>query len=681
MRMIRIVLAVFVVSLSPAANAADRVLLDIAAINAQGWKLQGVNIALTGLSESSQKLVLTINTLTLPKPFEDLQLADIRCLDFSWQNNEIWCRQGRAAIRSRQWQSPSTDFVFHISERSNSFKLKDLRLFDGKLAVDAVERGDQWQVQIQARALDGRIMQKLWRKEAVDLKNGTINLDLKAAGSLTEINSFNLSGELNGLTLQAKGGLLATEALALSTTLNARNDGGLWHWQSQSRLIGGGLYIDPVYLDAAERPIDLDAFGDWHDKMNLAEIKSVHYRHADTGDLTGSAVIRIKGGVSVEKADLSLSSDDLQRFSSSYLKPFLEQTAFDGVTLAGRLHSDFSIVQHAVTSLSVLFNNLDITDAEGRLGVSGGAGSIYWSNDDAFKQSSQLAWRKLKLRALPIGAARLSFLAKANTVSLLEKVRLPFLEGQIVINQFNWQWEEQQEPKVYFEGNLSNVSLEQLSRELDWTPLSGTISGKIPGVEYRDNTLKLGGELMIQVFDGIVKIKDLALSGLFTDFPTLDGEIEIDNLDLDQLTSKFEFGGITGRLSGFVKNMTLENWKPVTFYAWLGTPDHDDSRHRISQKAVKNIASIGGGGATDFLSRTVLSLFENFGYDKIGMGCYLHNGICQLMGLEATPTGYAIIKGGGLPRIDVIGYNPQIDWDTLVERLKRISTSDEVIIE
>lgn len=681
MRMIRIVLAVFVISLSLAVDAADRMSLDVAAINAQGWKLQGVNIALSGLSGTSQKLVLTIKSLTLPKPYEDLQLADIRCLDFSWQNNEIRCKQGRAAVRSRQWQSPSTDFVFHISERSSSFTLKDLRLFGGKLAVDAVERGDQWQLHAHGEALDGRIVQKLWRKETIDLKNGTINLDLKVAGSSTDLNSFNLSAELNGLTLQAKTGQLATEALALSTTLNARNDGGLWYWQSQCRLSGGGLYIDPVYLDAAERPIDVDAFGDWNGKLNLAEIKSVHYRHADTGDMTGSAVVRFTEGVSVEKADLSLSSDDLQRLSSSYLKPFFEQTAFDGVTLAGRLHTDFSIVHQSLTSLSLLFNNVDITDAGGRLGVSGGAGSIYWSDDDAFKQSSQLAWRKLKLRALPIGAARLLFLAKANTVSLLEKVRLPFLGGKIVINRFNWQWEEKQEPKVYFEGNLSNVSLEQLSRALDWTPLSGTISGKIPGVEYRDSTLRLGGELVIRVFDGIVKIKDLALSGLFTDFPTLNSEIEIDNLDLDQVTRKFEFGGITGRLSGFVKNLTLESWKPVTFYAWLGTPDHDDSRHRISQKAVKNIASIGGGGATDFLSRTVLSLFETFGYDKIGMGCYLHHGVCQLMGLEATPTGYAIIKGGGLPRIDVIGYNPQIDWDTLVERLKRISTSDEVIIE
>jgi hypothetical protein len=255
------------------------------------------------------------------------------------------------------------------------------------------------------------------------------------------------------------------------------------------------------------------------------------------------------------------------------------------------------------------------------------------------------------------------------------------LGGEISINQLGWQAKKQQEPEVYFAGSLNNVSLEQWSKALNWTPLSGTISGNIPRVEYSNNTLSLGGELNIKVFDGDIKITKLASSGLFTDFPKLYSDMEINNLDLDQLTGKFKFGGITGKLSGFVRQLYMENWHPVTFYAWLGTPDDDDSRHRISQKAVKNIASIGGGGASDILSRSFLSVFETFGYDKIGLGCYLYNGVCQLMGVEARPQGYAIITGGGLPRVDVIGYNTRLDWNVLMERLSRISSSDEAIIK
>jgi hypothetical protein len=51
------------------------------------------------------------------------------------------------------------------------------------------------------------------------------------------------------------------------------------------------------------------------------------------------------------------------------------------------------------------------------------------------------------------------------------------------------------------------------------------------------------------------------------------------------------------------------------------------------------------------------------------------------MGVEAVGSGYAIIKGGGLPRLDVIGYHSQLDWNVLLERLSRIASTDDVIIK
>ena len=39
---------------------------------------------------------------------------------------------------------------------------------------------------------------------------------------------------------------------------------------------------------------------------------------------------------------------------------------------------------------------------------------------------------------------------------------------------------------------------------------------------------------------------------------------------------------------------------------------------------------------------------------------------------EAAPAegGYYIVKGCGLPRIDIIGYNRRVAWDTLVKQLE-----------
>lgn len=680
-RFAQMTLVVIVALTTPAANALDNISLHVGSIAGSQWQLEGITIALTDLPQNPQKLALTVTRLSLSKPFNDLNLANIRCTAFTWQNKELLCEQGRAKMRSKQWQSPSADFSFHVTEKRSSFKLTDLHLAGGTVQIDAEERDDQWRLQIDAKAVDVKLIQQLLPKEGLKLKAGKIDLTLNASGSHALVNELSLTAGLNGLTGQTKDGRFATESLVLRTTLSAKNNNGLWQWQSHADINGGALYVDPLYLEAAGQNIVLDSQGVWIPSNKQVEINAVSYKHSKVGELSGSATVQYMNGASIEKAKISLNSDNLQDLSAIYLKPFFEQTPLQGVSLAGHLRADLSIDQQAFTALTATFNNLDVKDAEGRGEIQGGVGQINWSIDETFNQPSKFAWQQLQMNTLPIGPAELSFLSRADSIRLLKKTLLPFLGGAITINQFSWQAKKQQDPVVSFEGDVNDVSLDQLSQILNWTPLSGTISGYIPRVEYSNKTLSLGGGLVVKVFGGEVKVSNLASSGLFTDFPKFHSNLEIDNLDLDQLTGKFKFGGITGRLSGYVRQLYMENWQPITFFAWLGTPENDDSRHRISQKAVQNIANIGGGGAADLLSKSFLRFFETFGYDKLGLGCYLHDGVCQLMGVEARDTGYAIITGGGLPRIDVIGYNPSVDWNVLMDRLKRISTSDEVIVE
>ncbi len=680
--MIRFILTVVLFLINSTATALDEASFTVGTIESGGWKLQGIRIDLTDLAKNPQKLTLTINQLSLPKPFDDLNLINIHCSSFTWQNNELLCAQGRAKLSSKRWQSPTANFSFHVKEKHSTLTLTNLQLAGGVISVDAEEQNNQWKLRINAKAVDSTLIQKLFQPALFNLKNGRINFKLNASGNHSLIDYFSLTTELNGLTVQTKNGRFATEALILNIKLKAQNHQGLWQWQSQTYFTGGALYVEPLYLEAdKQQPLIFDAQGNWSENNKRAEIIYASFQHANTLAINGSAIVDYDKGVKLEKAELSLHSDDLQKLSAVYLKPFFEQTALAGITFAGTINSDVSIAQGSLTALTAIVNKFAVKDPTERIKVEGGFGTINWSTNETFNQPSTFTWQQLQLYSLPIGRSRLLFLTRANSFKLLEKTLLPFLGGVIAINQLDWQAKKQDDPEIYFAGSLNDISLEQWSKALNWTPLSGTISGNIPEVEYRNKTLNLGGELLIKVFDGDIRITKLASSGLFTNFPKFYSDMEINNLDLDKLTGKFDFGGITGKLSGFVRQLTLENWHPVSFYAWLGTPDDDDSRHRISQKAVKNIASIGGGGASDILSRSFLNIFETFGYDKIGLGCYLHNGVCQMMGVKAVPEGYAIITGGGLPRLDVIGYNPRLDWNVLMERLSRITTSDKVIVK
>jgi hypothetical protein len=673
-------------------NAVDTTVLDVGSMAGNGWKLEGVKLAIINLNNNKPQFRLSATKLALPKPFNDLSLANIACDHFAWDHDELDCNKGKASIRSAYWQSPKAKFSFHLGNKKNTVKLEDARLMGSRLALEASSNGENWQCKIRAKHISNALIDMLFqsnpaiaktaKSQQAQAKQGNLNLAGEFSGRNNGLQNFSFNLDVAGLTDQTKDGAVASEKLALLTHLEGnKRKGDAWFWHSESRMTGGALYIDPVYLESGTQPISLKTQGVWNARTKKANFQSFTYQHPDVGELTGNAAAYYRDGIKIDRAELALQSNKLQNLTTTYINPFYTEPPLTGLTISGNMDAKFSFIQQKLTDTAIQFHKLNVNDETGRLAIKEGDGIINWSNDGMQTKQSELSWQQFAIKGLPFESARLQLLSQGNRFALADKVKLPLLNGSIIVDKFSWQGNKQDEPDVSFAGSLDNVSLEQLSKALGWTALSGNISGQIPGVAYRNKTLMLDGELVIKVFDGLVKIKHLASSGLLTDFPRVESDIEVENLDLDELTQKFEFGSITGRLSGSVNKLVLENWHPATFFAWLGTPDGDDSSHRISQKAVKNIASIGGGGAADLLSRSFLSFFETFGYDKIGVGCYLYKGVCQMMGLEAKGAGYYLIKGGGLPRIDVLGYNPQVNWDVLVERLGRVASPDKVIVK
>jgi len=102
-----------------------------------------------------------------------------------------------------------------------------------------------------------------------------------------------------------------------------------------------------------------------------------------------------------------------------------------------------------------------------------------------------------------------------------------------------------------------------------------------------------------------------------------------------------------------------------------------DFKKRISQRAVQNISSLGGAGAGAAIQRSFLRFFDTFGYDRIGLTCRLVGGVCAMGGLDdAGDHGYLMVKGGGLPALNVMGYNRRVSWDVLVSRLQAIAAGN-----
>lgn len=487
-------------------------------ISANDWKVTGASISLKDLASHPQKLTLRIERLELPKPFDEIKLVDIECSDFSWQNQELLCKQGKTTIRSRQGLLPVSHFSFFFRKNHSFIELNQIRLADGNFTIAAQETDQQWQLSVNGKDADLQLIKKLLNTGTFDLKAGTANFQLQIAGTHSQINQIKFDAELEKLTVQTPSGQIATEQLAVDTHIEAWREHKLWQWQGQFDIKKGALYIEPVYLEAGSPFIKISMRGAWDELRQRIDINSATYQHSLAMNATGNAVIRFNKGLYLESANVSLQSKDLKTISAIYLQPFFSQTLLDGITLSGEINADFSLIHQSLSTLSASFHSLAIHDDASRIEMQGGAGVINWDKNERFKTPSRLGWQQLQLQKLPFGGANLSFLSNADTIQLLKKATIPFLGGLLEINQFSWQASTEGEPDVSFAASLNNASLTHLSNALDWTPLSGSISGVIPKVRYHNKTLNLDGQLTLNVFDGKVTITNLASSGCLVTF-------------------------------------------------------------------------------------------------------------------------------------------------------------------
>ncbi len=99
---------------------------------------------------------------------------------------------------------------------------------------------------------------------------------------------------------------------------------------------------------------------------------------------------------------------------------------------------------------------------------------------------------------------------------------------------------------------------------------------------------------------------------------------------------------------------------------------------------MKNLSNIGGSGGSvaAVLQSGFLRFFENFRYSRLGLSCRLDNETCFMDGIEPQQgDAYYIVKGSGIPRIDIIGNAHRVNWNRLVSQLKAISESSGPVVQ
>lgn len=450
----------------------------------------------------------------------------------------------------------------------------------------------------------------------------------------------------------------------------------------------GEAYLEPVYANFSASAFSLRAENVATPDFSAFSVPLFRLRQQGLLDVSGEAVLQLP---TADRATTGITAAvELQHSSIANLYENFGKVAAAGTVLSdletdGSLSGTVSIVDGAPRSVQVQLEDAIFDDRRGRFALYGVDGTVSWNadgehNEEHEAQISQLSWTSGTVHSIVVGGGVARMRLANNDVELLAPLRLPMLGGALMINQLAMSNFGDDDATGTLDAHLEPVQLGQLTGAFGWPAFSGTLSGSLPLMQLAENTVTVGGTLNARLFDGTLEVSELQIEQPFGLVPRLHAEVAVRDLDLQRLTEAFSFGLIQGKLSGDVRGLMMENWHPVAMNTRFYTPDDDRSQHRISQRAVENLASVGGGGAAAVLSTGFLKFFDVFAYDQIGLRCVLQDGVCQMSGVGPAKSGpqgngYYLVKGSGIPRIDVVGFRDQVSWTRLVQQLTAITQS------
>ena len=639
------------------ASAVEEISLRIGRVDGGNWSSGDVELVLDFAAGDHVSARLSSDGLALPEPFNTLKAVAVDCPRAEIAATGIQCADAQLRLGGSNGKPMRLPLSMRLEQDHGDWGLR--------LSSPDLEPGPVWAF----AAAQGSLPE-------LEIGGGKLSLSLQL-DSASSGPAAHLDAAVSEFSFSDAEGLHAGEGLDARIGWRLSGIGRDWRTAAELQLNSGQLYLDPVFVDAGAAPVSVSAAGSFDAETGALHLPSFRFAQAAVASVDGKIEIAPEGRL--EMLDLRLPATPVGPIYQTYLQPFAIGTPLDALQVEGHVDARLQWQPSGGGQrLQLDFSNVGIGDDAGRFSIFGIDGHLDWdlSGDP---EATMLSWEGGQLYRIGFGAGTLEGRFAGRRFDLSAPLQVPLLEGAVQVDALEVAAIGTPDLTWNFRGAVQPMSLQALTRSLGWPPFGGTLAGDIPLVSYARGTITVDGSLEVEVFDGEVRIRQLSVADPFGVIPVLRADVDFQNLSLDALTSAFSFGNIQGRLQGGVHGLILKDWEPTTFDARFFTPDDDDSRHRISQRAVENLASLGGAGAV--LSSTFLRIFEEFSYRRLGISCRLNNGVCEMDGVAPAEGGYYIVEGGGLPpRIDVRGFNRRVDWEMLLSRLQLIVTSDGPVI-
>lgn len=674
-----------------AATAESNSVLQGAAetITAPSWRIDGLQFELQ-LTESGLAATTRIAKISLLESAESFDDISVSCAQVALSNLAISCKAATftATLPVLGRQTVHGAFVYFRGSGAAEVTVASVAIAGGSARVEIRADSNDLDVRFTGTALQLGALLDAARELGVDLS------DYSGAGSAAVTGRWHtsangkvrteLTADFSAVSIANEAGTIAADSLAGRLELDVTTTGGATRFDLLLESTAGEAYLEPVYANFSEHAMRLQARQVLTADFTTFDVTHFDLQQESLLNLSGEVTIALAAGPQVPSrlsGTIAIADAAVASVYSSLLQVALAGTVLGDLETAGRISGSVVIEDNEPRSARLQLADLVLDDRGGRFAVYGLGGSIDWPGSTGMPvTASQLHWDSALAYNIAIDAAAADFRLGDNDIELLSALRLPTMGGALLIKQLVLKNYGTPAASGLLDAELEPVRIGQLAGAFGWPAFSGTLSGQLPLLQLAEETATIGGTLSAHAFDGDIQLSNLRIEQPFGRVPRLYGDIQLRGLDLQRITDAFSFGLIQGRLSGDVTGLQLENWHPVAMDMHFYTPAGDKSQRRISQQAVENLASVGGGGAAAILSSGLLRFFEVFAYERIGLRCVLRDGTCAMSGAgksndSGLGQGFYIVKGSGLPRIDVVGFRNQVSWERLVRQLIAISNS------
>jgi hypothetical protein len=671
--------------LAPVAHAIDAIVLEVREMTVAGLPVTGASVRLDLPGDEKARVTVQASELVLPEPAGKFTQLAFTCDQPVIAEPRFACDAGR--FTARGGPTGSLDMQVRAELRSDTgvttFSGKGVKIagttasFDGHLD----ERG--WRVHGSTGAAKVSALRKFvapWFALPADITgDGQIRIEGELGDGGKGLTA-DISAALDGVDLTNEASTIVTDKLAATARLRAEPQGAATKLLVAVQGKSGQLLALPVYFDFGANPLAFEMSGALG--KDVLTFDSLHLKQTRLLDMSGSGRLSLAGQAPSLSGDFKLAKVEFPAAFAAYVANFLATSMIGDAQTRGSLSGELSIADNALTALHVKPENLDFSANKGALHLSGMTGEIFWAPPGgADAQISRLSWTSGGAYGLAGGASGIEFVAYGTNFALTQPAKLPVFDGAIAVDNFAMGNLGTSNMEVSFKGAVEPISMPLLAKAFGWPEFSGTIAASIPGVRLKDNLLTFDGNVESQVFGGRVVGSNIRLQDPLGNFPQFFADVRARDLDLELVTRTFEVGTITGRLEADVLGLQLFAWTPQAFDARLATPKGDKSRHRISAKAVSSLSNVGGGGGgvVQALQSGVLRFFDDYSYDKLGIRCRLIGDVCEMSGVEPAPNGYYIVKGSGLPRIDIVGSQGRVNWISLMSSISVADFGDSTV--